>query len=110
MKNLLLALLAVTGISAFAPRAEAGQFARVYTNRGVIYAHKADVYGQSYVNQVAHNNYYGQPYYRNSACQQPRRRAYYSNSRCAPRYSRPVFYAPNRSCNGFRAPRFAFGF
>ncbi len=98
MKKLLLALLAVSGLAAFAPKAEAGQYAVVYTKYGATYVPKATLYGQSYINEVNYNNAYNRCH--------PQPRTYYrpSTTRC---YSRPVYY---RSCDTYRAPRISFSF
>jgi|GEM_PF-4390293 len=100
MKKLLLALLAVTGFVALTPQAEAGQYARVYSNCGVSYVPKAVLYGRSYTDQVAYNNYYyGAP--RRSYSN----RSYSNRGYCAPRHSRTVYHS-----RSYRAPRIAFSF
>ncbi len=101
MKKLLLALLAVSALAAFAPKAEAGQYAVVYTKYGVTYVPKATLYGQSYIDEVNYNNAYNQ-----SRCR-PQPRTYYRPSSTTRYYSRPVSY---RSCDTYRAPRISFSF
>jgi hypothetical protein len=105
MKQLFLTLLTVAGFAAVAPQAQAGQFTRICTDRGVIYAHKADVYGYGYT-QAVQRNQQRQRYLRSLACR-PVYPVYYRESCGRPVYYRPV---PVRSCETYRAPRFAFSF
>ena len=44
MKKLLFALLALLGVVAFAPKAEAGQYAKVWNGHCYTYVHKSEVY------------------------------------------------------------------
>lgn len=50
MKKFILLLMLVLGLVAFMPKAEAGQYAKVYTKHGPTYVHKSALYG---------NNHYG---------------------------------------------------
>jgi hypothetical protein len=83
MKKLLLALLAVAAVMAFAPQAEAGS--RRYYSR-----YNDHCYSRSY-SRVYYNSY--PRYYPSYSCYTPR--VYYSHGYCAPRYysyySRPRF-------------------
>jgi hypothetical protein len=109
MKKLLIALLALTSLAAVAPRAEAGQFARVYTNRGVIYTHKSILYptcsSGSRHHHHHHRSYVYAPYYRD----------YYRPSYVSyPSYSNYGYYRPScgSSYHHHHTPHisFAFGF
>lgn len=97
MKQLFLALLTVAGLAALAPKAEAGQYARVYDGYGVTYVPKACLYGDSY---------------REAVCRSERRQRYLRSLACRPVYyredgCRPVY---RRSYEVYRAPRVAFTF
>ncbi len=110
MKKLLFAILLFTGIAAATPKAEAGQFARIYTNRGVAYVHKSQVYGGGYAPYAYnggrrhhyHNNrarYVGYPYSRGYS-----RPSYYRG------YSRPYYSDYSCGYRGHRSPRVAISF
>lgn len=99
MKKLLIALLALTSLAAVAPRAEAGQFARVYNGRGVVYVHKSQLYSPyaySYGSRKHHHHrsyayapYYGS-YYRPSYVSYPSYSNYrYSRPYCGSHHRRP---------------------
>ena len=79
MKKLLFALLLLTGLAAVAPKAEAGQFARVYTGCGVSYVPKAALYSPYYETNYGyrchHRTYRSYGYYRPSYVSYP----YYSD-------------------------------
>jgi hypothetical protein len=95
MKTLLIAALAIAGVFAFAPQAEAGQYTRYVAgydrcgNPIIAYGHKSQVWGPSY-NQA---RYYHVP--------QPR---YYR----APSYTTRTYRAP--VCNTRSGFRISFGF
>ena len=119
MKKLLFAVLLFVGLAAAAPVAEAGQFARVYNGRGVVYVHKSQLYSPSYASNYSghrkhhrsHRSYgysdYYQPSYRSS---------YY---RPHPTYYRSGYYESDpyyrtgyshSSCNHYSRPRVAISF
>ena len=105
MKKIILALFAIAGLAAFAPTAEAGQYTRVYTRHGAIYAPKAYVYGRSYSDQAYYDNArygYGYRYARS-------RLVFYGDS-----YDRGGYYAPRpvyyRHSRYHHAPRVSFFF
>ncbi|MGB8165887.1 MAG: hypothetical protein WCF18_00150 [Chthoniobacteraceae bacterium] len=104
MKTFLFALLAFITLSIAAPVAQAGQFARVYTNHGPLYLHKSQIYGGNYYNNGCyprysshrrshHRSYYYAPSYYS--------RPVYSNYG----YYRPSYYRPH--CGYRSSPRVA---
>lgn len=103
MKKLLLALIAFIAIAVAAPVAQAGQFARVYTNRGPVYLHKSQLYGGNYYGGHHHKKYRHRSYYS---------RGYYGRPNY---YSRPVYYGRSYShyrphCGYRSSPRIAVSF
>ena len=76
MKKLLFALLMLLSAAVFVPKAEAGQYARVWTGHGYTYVHKSQLYGYG-----GYGGYYS-PRHRSSHYRPVR--GYY--------YSRPVRY------------------
>ena len=80
MKKLLFAILLFVGLVAAAPVAEAGQFARVYTDRGVLYVPKAAVYSPYYdAGCYGHRRHYRHSHaYRYSDCYRPSYRTSYN--------------------------------
>ncbi len=84
MKKLLLALLMFAGLAVAAPQAQAGQFARVYTKHGVVYAPKSQFYYSGY-----HRHY---PRYYRSYAYRPHYRSYYSDYGYYPSYASYPYY------------------
>jgi hypothetical protein len=98
MKKLLFALLALITIAIATPVAQAGQFARVYSQHGPVYLHKSQLYG---------GNYYAGGYsnhgYRRSSHRRHHSRSYYSRSGY---YSRSNYYS--RSSNSHCRPHYGY--
>lgn len=84
MKKLLFALLMLLGVVAFAPKAEAGQYAKIWNGHCYTYVHKSQAYG------YGHGGYYA-PRYRNNYYRPVNRY-----------YGRPVRYSRgyDRGCYG----------
>jgi hypothetical protein len=106
MKKLLLALLMFAGLAALAPNADAGQFARVYNGRGVVYVHKSQFYGYNggyYAPRRYHSRHHYRAYrdysYRNYYYAPVRSRYYYND----------YGYYPS-SCGYHSRPRVAISF
>lgn len=110
MKKFLVLLFLFATLAVFAPRAEAGQFARVYTKHGTMWVHKSQLpyynrnYNRSYYGYNRHHqdNYYrynrrpSRSYYYN----QPRR-VYYSPSYYNGYYDRDCYPRHRRSGGSF---------
>lgn len=111
MKTILLAVIAFITLAIAAPVAQAGQFARVYTNRGPVYLHKSQLYGGgNYYNNGCHKKYS----HRRSNYRSYSRPVYYSRP---VNYSRPSYshyrssYSNCRPHYGYRtSPRIAVSF
>ncbi len=100
MKNLFIALLVLVGGVAFAPKAEAGQYAKVWNGHCYTYVHKSQVYGTNW----DHPSRYRTSHYRPS---------HYRPSHYRPSYRRParVYYSqPVRSYRdyGYCAPTHSY--
>jgi hypothetical protein len=121
MKTLLFALVAFIAVFTAAPVAEAGQFARVYTRHGVVYAHKSQLYSPYAYGYRGHRHHYRsyayRPYYRNYYRRNYVSYPYYSDYgyyRPAYGYYRPAYnyYQPYYCGHHYRRPHIsvAFGF
>lgn len=110
MKNFVLVLLTFLGLAAIAPKAEAGQYKKIWNGHGYTYVKKSDYYGRDYrpryrtrtYYRPARSHYYSQParYYRDYDY------GYYRPARTYRSYDdceRPVRYYSSR-------PRIAFTF
>jgi hypothetical protein len=97
MKKILLATLLFIGLTAAAPMAQAGQFARVYTEYGVAYVPKAVLYAPYYASGYA-------------GCRPPQRRVCVDSGyyRPAPSCRAGGFHRP--SCRDDARPRIAISF
>lgn len=111
MKTFLFGLITLVTLAVAAPVAQAGQFARVYTQHGPVYLHKSQLYG---------GNYYGSNYssgscHKRSSHRSSRHRSYYAQPSYYS-YSRPVYYSRpsyshyRPSCGYRSSPRISFSF
>jgi hypothetical protein len=107
MKTFLFTFIAFVTLAAAAPVAQAGQFARVYNGRGVVYVHKSQLYSPYYA-----SNYYGHRKHHRS------HRAYVYSDYYRPSY-RTSYYRPypvyrtnyyHSSCGYPARPRVAISF
>ena len=88
MKKFLVLLFLFATLAVFAPRAEAGQFARVHTKHGTVWVHKSQLYNNRSYNRSSYygyNRHHEDNYYRYN--RRPSRNYYYSQPR-------RVYYAP----------------
>jgi hypothetical protein len=113
MKTILFSLLAFVTLAVAAPVAQAGQYARVYTNRGPVYLHKSQLYSP-----YRNSNYYGSNYYGSNYRHHHRRhyRSYSNYYRPSYRsYYRPSYYGGYYPSYGYSScyssrPRVAISF
>jgi len=113
MKKILLALSLFATLAVAAPQAQAGQFARVYTRHGVVYAPKSQFYYSGYHRHYPryYRSYGYRPYYRSYY------RSYYSDYDYYPSYaSYPYcdydygYYRPYYRHHYYHRPRVSVAF